>query len=973
MAWRDRLRRRAAGPTVADGTSGAGPDRGAPDAGASSVPGDWDGGWRRTPPPRLTVSRAPLGVSDGLAFRADLASWQNPSFDSGLGHAVLPTAPTGLVRGVTRPAAAPQATGGGGGPLLLRSLRAEGAEEPQGGAAEAGVADTRAVGAPAVGARAAGARAAGAGGRGAGASGGTPRPSADRAPQVARRTRPGARASTTAPPNDAPVPSTEPSASSGAATAASGAATAASGAATAASGAVPAGVRPVVARPGRDGATGSGPADDAPRERGLTPGSSPAVLSAQPSSAPPAVQRTAEPGTRPVVAPSDAGRGPTAPEIPLVRRVSPVPSAAADGAPVRPAAEGFAPRTRSGSPGPGSGRASGAGGRAPRGADGPDSGADAPRPSVRPRPAGPSLTVARRPAGPVRRVPALRPVTLPAPDTRTTTPTAPATPTRDASTRAPLGAPLSELPPTAVPLAKEAAAPPAAPGGRDLPGPPLPVVQRRTDDAGGGEGSPPGGGGTDRPARTGARARGGLGAPLPSLPPSAEVAGASARGPVPDGPASRPTADAPLLGRGGVQRSLAADAPGPNTAPHGTAPHAAAPHGTAHLGAGPATPVVTPPPPTTVTAGGSPERAPAVDAPGPAPRGQRRPGTASPGGPRPAAGKPHGAPSGAAGPVPLVAARRVAPGASPGQGGGGPRPSGVVATRPLPVSRSLSLLAARPLSLNTQVPEGSAPPPARSGGRPVVAARWATTPDAVARTADGTAPVRTPASGPGGAPPVPAGPRGRRATTGRTGAAGSAARPTGGPAPVQRVPVVRPAPPASPASGTPAPGTGASARAAAAPARALPVTAPQAAPLADRPPAVPGFAAAPGSPTVPGDVPVVRWSRGGSDGGTGGTSTTVQRTGPRLRSGAGAGDRVPPGTPAKAAPAGGRPRSASAPAPAGTPASASSTARGADPERDPGLDLDDLARRLLDPVARLLRAELRRGRERTGRPHDGRR
>ncbi|MFD0394100.1 hypothetical protein ACFQ3Z_24355 [Streptomyces nogalater] len=40
---------------------------------------------------------------------------------------------------------------------------------------------------------------------------------------------------------------------------------------------------------------------------------------------------------------------------------------------------------------------------------------------------------------------------------------------------------------------------------------------------------------------------------------------------------------------------------------------------------------------------------------------------------------------------------------------------------------------------------------------------------------------------------------------------------------------------------------------------------------------------------------------------------------------------------------------------------------------DPGLDLDDLARRLLDPVARLLRAELRRGRERTGRPHDGRR
>ncbi|MEG3628136.1 hypothetical protein [Streptomyces poriticola] len=38
--------------------------------------------------------------------------------------------------------------------------------------------------------------------------------------------------------------------------------------------------------------------------------------------------------------------------------------------------------------------------------------------------------------------------------------------------------------------------------------------------------------------------------------------------------------------------------------------------------------------------------------------------------------------------------------------------------------------------------------------------------------------------------------------------------------------------------------------------------------------------------------------------------------------------------------------------------------------QDAGLDLDDLARRLIDPVARLLRTELRRGRERTGRPYD---
>lgn len=121
MAWRDRLRRRAAEPDIAgpgspgatgtpgpSATGGSGPSAGG--APGSVVPGDWDGGWRRTAAPELTVSRAPLGVSDGLAFRAGLAAWQNPSFDAGLGHALLPTAPTGLVSGVTRPAAAPRHT-----------------------------------------------------------------------------------------------------------------------------------------------------------------------------------------------------------------------------------------------------------------------------------------------------------------------------------------------------------------------------------------------------------------------------------------------------------------------------------------------------------------------------------------------------------------------------------------------------------------------------------------------------------------------------------------------------------------------------------------------------------------------------------------------------------------------------------------------------------------------------------------------
>ncbi|WP_316528760.1 hypothetical protein [Kitasatospora brasiliensis] len=36
-------------------------------------------------------------------------------------------------------------------------------------------------------------------------------------------------------------------------------------------------------------------------------------------------------------------------------------------------------------------------------------------------------------------------------------------------------------------------------------------------------------------------------------------------------------------------------------------------------------------------------------------------------------------------------------------------------------------------------------------------------------------------------------------------------------------------------------------------------------------------------------------------------------------------------------------------------------------------DLDELARRLVEPVGRLLRTELRRGRERSGRPYDMRR
>ncbi|MEV8551645.1 hypothetical protein AB0L04_17665 [Streptomyces glaucescens] len=668
-------------------------------------------------------------------------------------------------------------------------------------------------------------------------------------------------------------------------------------------------------------------------------------------------------------------------------------------------------------------------------------------PAVRLRPAGPSLTVARRPAGPVRRVPALRPATLPGPGSPSTAAEPagarerPAAPARGGVTRAPLGAPLNELPATAVPLAKDAPVPPPAPGAKAASGPALPVVQRRAEGPAGAEGPHEGGakaarGGTqDSPAapdagphrpsaRTGARARGGLGAPLPALPPSADLPAATAAtattattsvsgpdgrpGPVwqDRGPHVSPApsgADAPLLGTADVQRRLAAGSAGPSPAEPGPA----------HHGNGPATPLVTPSPATTeprspapVVAAGEAGAAQATRRPGTASDGE--PGTASGGEPGPGGRRQHRDP---AAPVPLVVARSVSEGTS---GASGAPPLGPPGPHPLPVTRSaahpamaaprtLSLLAARPLSLNTRAPEGTAPPAARTGGRPVVAPRWPaahTTPEPATPSPGAPAaprgnpapPAREPARPPRGPSAVapatapvqraaavrtgPHGPgadAGTRATTGTgtgTGTGtdtgtGAGARNTGSAAPVQRVPVVRPLPPLPRT-----PGPGAHAASTAVPARPLPVTAPQAPPLADRPPAAPVAA-----PAVA--VPVVRRKSAGPGGVPGGTAAPVQRTG------SGGGDRVPPGGPGAPVPASGRPRSASMsaataasatkPPSATTPGSARSAARSAEPAQDPGLDLDDLARRLLDPVARLLRAELRRGRERMGRPHDGRR
>ncbi|MGW2090131.1 hypothetical protein ACWCQ6_35045, partial [Streptomyces sp. NPDC001880] len=57
--------------------------------------------------------------------------------------------------------------------------------------------------------------------------------------------------------------------------------------------------------------------------------------------------------------------------------------------------------------------------------------------------------------------------------------------------------------------------------------------------------------------------------------------------------------------------------------------------------------------------------------------------------------------------------------------------------------------------------------------------------------------------------------------------------------------------------------------------------------------------------------------------------------------------------------------------PAGSAESPSDDAPAAN--RVTAADIEELARRLLDPVSRLIRADMRRGRERTGRLYDGRR
>ncbi|MFJ9615566.1 hypothetical protein [Streptomyces noursei] len=939
---------------VAAGPASGARERDAVDAVRTSVPGDWDGGWRRTAPPTPTLSRAPLGVSDGLAFRAGLAAWQDPSLGTSLGHAVLPSAPFGLVHGMTRPAS-PLATHAAGGPLLLRVPRRD-AEETGGAGAARGIGPDRSAPAPRPGRGAAG-------------------DSRASAPQAAAADHPPAA-------GDAPARHDAPAAVAPAAVA-----------------------PPPPSRPAPPVGTSAAPAL---QRSPLTPPSRPPTTAdtlAPVTSRDAAAQRsTPGPAGQPVrptgqaVRPGDPA---TEPAIPLVRRVAVVPY----GGPARPRTAAEAGRARRPDPVPKGPSLTRPEPQLPTAADA--SGTTDTHGGrvavVRPRAPGPSLTVARRTTGPVRRVMALRPTAAvtggtanapggnPGVGPTTGTAGAPAAippasrtaaPTRPDS-RSPLGAPLSELPATARPLPSPG---PSATGRRSTltdahppAGPDLPIVQRQAVDApvpatgphGTDLATPPDrdgpassapiasttptsatpprpaspqstsprsapSGPTGRPSHpdpSGARTRGGLGAPLPSLPPTAGPPRSAAEsGAAPAAPDARRTAptraygsgpDAPKRPSGPPARS--APILGTATAPqhiHATNSHTLEVSSPQSAVQQPDTPLATPAGPRS--------------SPGAAPGSVQR--LAAPDPPTTTAGgrAPHGGPVVVAQAVPLSgAASRAASGIGGSQAAGAvdrPPP----APRPATVRRTRALLSARPLPVHTRAPEGAAPPPsgARTARRPVVAASWRRAPDTAPDAAPDTAPAAR------DMPPAPAGsghpstPQVQRAASGPAATDrvnSSAERESYSPS-REAIPRVRPQAPARPTAVRP---------------QALPLSDPQASL-----PSAPQAPLSSGAPAVP----------------------VVQREVPGAGGGA-----VAAGVPVTEVPAHGRRRAASAPPAHGAApdhrakAPEPTAARPAEAPHEPGIDLDDLARRLLDPVSRLLRADLRRGRERAGRPHDGRR
>ncbi|MEU6946205.1 hypothetical protein ABZ957_13375 [Streptomyces sp. NPDC046316] len=518
--------------------------------------------------------------------------------------------------------------------------------------------------------------------------------------------------------------------------------------------------------------------------------------------------------------------------------------------------------------------------------------------------------------------------------------------------------------------------------------PPLTVMRRTTEADGPTGGTPPQQGATTGPKPT---TRSGLGAPLRELPPTATPAAPLLGGATPtarpDRRPSTPTPPTPAPGSS-VQRDVAN--PGVPVAPRGTSVDPLVPVSRAAAGN------TTDPAGAQGGSASAAGSAPVVPVAGPSEthpdplmpvsRAAGSPTASAGSSPQPSVGSPSGP----------AAARTAAPAALVGSTPRNPAPAGIAAPA---VQRSLRLLADRPLVVSTGVPEGfsAQPGPAQAAGpasRPVVAASWRRepAPDPAAAPAPASAPrpmatsaavQRTGTTSRTGTAPRPAGsagalapsppPRGLLARLRSTTAADSPNGPADHPvspvppgattpvhpaptAPVQRatrpepvtrtapatpaVPVVRLAP--NPSDGRPDLGR----TDAPVPHLAHPLTYTRG--------AVPGAGAEPPAPPVArapatnqrlqtkavqrmaeaglSGVPVIPVARDVSSTSTANTATTTTNTSTSTSTGT----QTPPAAPR-------------------------------------GKELDELARALIDPVARLLRAEMRRGRERTGRPYDNRR
>ncbi|MFJ1546030.1 hypothetical protein [Streptomyces sp. NPDC088246] len=171
------------------------------------------------------------------------------------------------------------------------------------------------------------------------------------------------------------------------------------------------------------------------------------------------------------------------------------------------------------------------------------------------------------------------------------------------------------------------------------------------------------------------------------------------------------------------------------------------------------------------------------------------------------------------------------------------------------------------------------------------------------------------------------------------------------PSAAQPVPVVRPHPPAPDRPG-----------AAAVPVQrmALPVVPESGAPMATGPEAGVG-SPPPGPPGLSVRVPQRAPAPAAGAGVSGSAAEVLQRA---------AANAGISGVPVRAAPVKrSMPSGGTGPAGSVEPATAEAPAA----NRVTGADIEELARRLLDPVSRLIRADMRRGRERTGRLYDGRR